>query len=98
MDVDLLVNPKIVGTADLETVDIPTIPFDDLPPSSTSAPAPPPAPKLVPNLEETGPIQLQGFDNFNAEAFAPVKTVKMSEEALQKKNTNFFVSLNVYLS
>lgn len=84
MDVDLLVNPKIVGTADLETIDIPTITFDDLP-SSSSAPAPPPAPKLVPSLEETGPIQLQGFDNFNAEAFAPVKTVKMSEEALQKE-------------
>ena len=85
MDVDLLVNPKIVGTADLETVDIPTITFDDIPAIST--PAPPPAPKLVPNLEETGPIHMQGFDNFNADAFAPapVKSVRMSEDVIQKE-------------
>lgn len=85
MDIDLLVNPKIAGTSDLETVDIPTITFDDVP--SVSAPAPP-APKLVPQLEETGPIQIQGFDNFNAEAFAPppqVRSVKMSEDVVQKE-------------
>ena len=83
MDIDLLVNPKIVGTADLETVDIPTITFDDIP----APPAPPPAPKLVPNLEETGPIHMQGFDNFNADAFAPAPTrsIKMSEDVLQKE-------------
>jgi len=83
MDIDLLVNPKVSGTVDLETVDIPTITFDDIP----SIPAPPPAPKLVPNLEETGPVQLQGFDNFNADAFAPapVKSVRMSDDVVQKE-------------
>ena len=44
MDVDLLVNPKIAGVADIETVDSPTLSFDDMP-ATTEAPAPPPAPK-----------------------------------------------------
>ena len=66
MDADLLVNPKIAtGVATLETVDIPTISFDDVP-----APSSPPAPKLVPSLDETGPIKLDGFDNFNADAYS----------------------------
>jgi hypothetical protein len=84
MDVDLLVNPSIVsGTATLETVDIPTLDFNDIP-------APPPAPsaegpRLVPSFEETGPVKLDGFDNFNAEAYAPTKTVKMSEDAVMKE-------------
>lgn len=83
MDVDLLVNPAITGTATLETVDIPTLDFSDAPP-----PAPaeaPPAPRLVPTLEETGPMRVDGFDNFNAEQFAPAKTVKMSDDALLKE-------------
>ena len=67
MDVDLLVNPAISGTATLETVDIPTIDFNDMA-APPSAEAPPP--KLVPSLEETGPIRLDGFDNFNAESCA----------------------------
>ena len=82
MDVDLLVNPNIMsGTATLETVDIPTLDFNDMPPPSSEAPAP----KLVPSFEETGPVKLDGFDNFNAEAYAPSKPVRMSEEALQKE-------------
>ena len=84
MEVDLLVNPNIVsGTATLETVDIPTLDFNDMP-----APTPAPisdGPRLVPSLEETGPIKLDGFDNFNAEAYAPTKTVKMSEDAVLKE-------------
>ena len=81
MDVDLLLNPSVVaGTATLETVDIPTITFDDAP-----APSEAPAPKLVPSLEETGPIKLDGFDNFNAEPYAPTKSVKMSDDALLKE-------------
>ena len=84
MDADLLVNPKIAtGVATLETIDIPTISFDDVP-----APAAPPAPKLVPSLEETGPIKLDGFDNFNADAYstpAPTRTVRMSEDAVMKE-------------
>ncbi len=81
MDVDLLVNPNMGGTATLETVDIPVLDFSD-------APAPvsePPAPKLVPSLEETGPIRLDGFDNFNAEPYAPARPVRMSEDAVLKE-------------
>ena len=83
MDVDLLVNPKIAtGIADLETVDIPTITFDDAPP------APPPGPKLVPSFEETGPVKIDGFENLNAEAYstpAPSKMVRMSDDAVLKE-------------
>lgn len=88
MEIDLLINPNIAsaGTATLESVDIPTLDFADLP-SSSSAPTEPPAPRLVPSFEETGPVKLDGFDNFNAEAYAPapMKSVKMSDEAVQKE-------------
>jgi hypothetical protein len=84
MDVDLLVNPKTAGVADLETVDIPTLSFDDAP--AASAPSgPPPAPKLVPSFDDSGPIKIDGFDNFNAEPYAPMKSVRMSDEALLKE-------------
>lgn len=83
MDVDLLINPKIGGIADMETIDLPTITFDDAPPATVSESAP--APKLVPSLEETGPVRMDGFDNFNAEPYAPTKQVKMSDEALLKE-------------
>jgi len=86
MDVDLLVNPTIAGVADIETVDSPTLSFDDMP-ATTEAPAPPPAPKLVPSFDEAGPIKMDGFDNFNAEAYAPAPTrsIRMSEEATMKE-------------
>jgi hypothetical protein len=85
MDVDLLVNPKVMGgIADVETVDIPTLNFDDIP-ANTSAPPPPPAPRLVPAAEETGPVSMGGFENFNAEPYAPVKSVRMSDDALLKE-------------
>ena len=85
MDVDLLVNPNIMsGTATLETVDIPTLDFSDMP-SMSGPPAEAPAPRLVPSFEETGPMKVDGFDNFNAESYAPSRSVKMSEEALQKE-------------
>ncbi len=84
MDVDLLVNPSVVsGTATLETVDIPTLTFEDAPPLAPSE-APPP-PKLVPSFEDTGPVKLDGFDNFNAAPYAPTKSVKMSDDALLKE-------------
>ena len=84
MDVDLLVNPSVVsGTATLETVDIPTLTFEDAPPLAPSEA--PPAPKLVPSLDETGPVHIDGFDNFNAAPYAPAKTVKMSDDALLKE-------------
>jgi hypothetical protein len=85
MDVDLLVNPNIMtaGTATLETVDIPTIDFNDMP--AMDAPAGPPAPRLVPSFEDTGPVKLDGFDNYNAEPYAPARSTKMTEEAVMKE-------------
>lgn len=82
MDVDLLINPKLAGTADVETVDIPTLNFEDVPVAVSSEP---PAPKLVPSLEETGPIRLDGIDNFNAEPYIPAAPKRMSEEAVQRE-------------
>ena len=78
MDVDLLINPQMGGVASLDTVDIPTLSFDDAPP-------PPPEPKLVPNFEETGPSRVNGFDNFNAEPYAPAAPKRVSEDALLKE-------------
>jgi hypothetical protein len=83
MDTDLLVNPKVVGMADIETVDIPTLEFTDTP-----APSAPAAPKLVPSFDETGPSKMDGFDNFNADAYstpAPTRSVRMSEDTLMKE-------------
>ena len=84
MDIDLLVNPKIAGIADLETVDLPTLSFDDMP-SMSGPPSAPSAPRLVPSLDETGPTRVDGFDNFNAEPYAPVRSIRMSDEAVQKE-------------
>ena len=83
MDIDLLVNPNMMsgGTATLETVDIPTIDFADI----GEAPAAPPAPRLVPSFEDTGPVKLDGFDNYNAESYAPARSTKMTEEAVMKE-------------
>ena len=79
MDVDLLINPQAAGIANLETVDLPTLTFDDVP-------APAPGPKLVPSSEDTGPVQMGGTMNFNAEPYAPsVAPRKMSDEALMKE-------------
>jgi len=81
MDVDLLVNPQSAGIANLETVDLPTLTFDEV-----SAPPPAPGPKLVPSSEETGPVSMGGTMNFNAEPYAPqVAPRKMSDEALMKE-------------
>jgi len=86
MDADLLVNPKIAtGVANLETIDIPTLTFDDAP---APAPSVAPAPKLVPSFDEAGPVKLDGLDNFNADAYstpAPSKIVRMSDDAVQKE-------------
>ena len=82
MDIDLLINPKIAGTADLETVDIPTLNFEDV---SAPTMSEPPAPKLVPSFDETGPIKLDGLDNFNAEPYVPSAPKRMSEESVQRE-------------
>ena len=79
MDTDLLVNPKMGGMADLETIDIPTLNFDELPAPEA------PAPRLVASFEETGPIKLDGLENFNAEPYAPVAPKRMSEEAIHHR-------------
>jgi hypothetical protein len=80
MDVDLLVNPQSAGIAHLETVDLPTITFDDV------VPGPAPGPKLVPSSEDTGPISMGGMNNFNAEPYAPSVTPrKVSDEAMMKE-------------
>lgn len=82
MDVDLLINPKIAGTAELDTVDIPTISFEDVSAPVINEPA---APRLVPSFEDTGPIKLDGLDNFNAEPYVPAAPRRMSEEAVQRE-------------
>ena len=79
MDVDLLINPRMGGTAELETIDIPTMNFEDI-----SAPTVP-EPRLVPSFEDTGPIKMDGLDNFNAEQYAPVAPKRMSDENLQRE-------------
>jgi hypothetical protein len=82
MDIDLLINPKIAGTAELDTVDIPTISFEDVSAPTISEPS---APKLVPSFEETGPIRIDGMDNFNAEPYMPSVPKRMSEETVQRE-------------
>ena len=82
MDVDLLINPRMGGTAELETIDIPTMNFEDI---SSSAPQEFAAPRLVPSFEETGPVKIDGLDNFNAESYAPVAPKRMSDENLQRE-------------
>jgi hypothetical protein len=68
--------------ANIETVDIPTLDFNDVPAAPSA-----PAPKLVPSFEETGPVKVDGFDNFNAEPYAPApsRSIKMNDEALMKE-------------
>jgi hypothetical protein len=81
----LLINPSAMsgGTATLETVDIPMFDIGDAP--SMEAPAAPSAPRLVPSFEDTGPVKMDGFDNYNAEPYAPAKSSKMTDEAVMKE-------------
>jgi len=82
METDLLVNPRVVGgIANLESVEMPTLDFTDMPSSS----APPAAPSLVPNFETTGPGQVDGLDNLNAGAYTSTKPIRMSDEVLMKE-------------
>jgi len=80
MDTDLLVNHNMGGMANLETVDIPSLQFEEMAPTETI-----PQPKLVPSFEDTGPIRLDGIDNFNAESYAPAPPKRMSEESVIKE-------------
>ncbi len=83
--IDLLSNPAIMsGTATLETIDIPTISFDDIAPITIDST---PAPKLVPSFEDSGPVNIGGFNNFNAEAYAPAPAPvrRVSDEVVLKE-------------
>ena len=63
---------------ELDSIDIPT-----LAPETFSAPS---APKLIPSLDETGPIQFGGLDNMNAAPYlGDVAPRRMNEEALMKE-------------
>jgi hypothetical protein len=66
MDTDLLVNPKVMGTTSLESIDLPTLNFDDVGSGSSA-----PAPKLVTSFEDSGPAVVDGMPNFNAEPYVP---------------------------
>lgn len=79
MDIDLLINPKMGGTADLDTVEIPMMNFEDVSVAQVSEP------RLVPSFEDTGPIRIDGLDNFNADSYAPVAPRRVSEETLQRE-------------
>ena len=67
------------GTAELDTVDIPTLSFEDVSAPTISEP------KLVPSFEDTGPIKIDGMDNFNAEPYVPAAPRRVSEETLQRE-------------
>ena len=80
METDLLVNPKLMGgTTNVESIDLPMLDFNDI--GSSEAPMPPMGPRLVPTLEETGPTQLGGLSNLNAEAYmTPSAPSRMSDD------------------
>lgn len=63
-------------------VDIPTLNFEDVSAPVIGEPA---GPRLVPSIEETGPIRMDGLDNFNAEPYIPAAPKRMSEEATQRE-------------
>jgi len=80
METDLLVNPKLMGgTTNVESIDLPMLDFNDI--GSSEAPMPPMGPRLVPTLEETGPTQMGGMSNLNAEAYmTPSAPSRMSDD------------------
>jgi hypothetical protein len=80
METDLLVNPKLMGgTTNVESIDLPMLDFNDI--GSSEAPMPPMGPRLVPTLEETGPTQMGGLSNLNAEAYmTPSAPSRMSDD------------------
>jgi hypothetical protein len=83
METDLLVNPKMMGggMANIETIDLPTINFEEF-----SAPPPPAPPNLVPSFESVGPEVVDGMRNFNAEPYSSAPQVKhVSDDAMMRE-------------
>jgi len=78
---DFLTNTKISES----NMDLPDMATVELPSFGDSEPAP--APRLVPSLNETGPIRTSdGLENMNADAFFPSQSSrKMSEEFVMKE-------------
>lgn len=78
MDTDLLVNPKMMGgISNLESIDLPTLEFNDVGSSVPDIPAP----RLVPTIEETGPTYMGGMANLNAEPYmTPAAPSRMSDD------------------
>jgi len=75
METDLLVNPKFMGTTNVESIDLPTIDFNDVSIPEISGP------KLVPTIEETGPTHVGGMANLNAEPYmTPSAPMRMSDD------------------
>jgi hypothetical protein len=82
---DLLLNASAIGDVKLPTLESVSLNFPDF---NEPTPGPAPAPKLVPSVEEIGPIKSwDGVENLNADAYLkPVRTgPTMSEEALMKE-------------
>jgi hypothetical protein len=78
---DMFSNSKITES----NIDLPDMATVELPSFGESESAP--APRLVPSLDETGPIRTSdGLENMNAEAFFPSQSSrKMSEEFVMKE-------------
>jgi len=78
---DMFSNSKITES----NMDLPDMATVELPSFGDSEPAP--APRLIPSLDETGPMRTSdGLENMNAEAFFPSQSSrKMSEEFVMKE-------------
>jgi hypothetical protein len=86
METDLLVNPKMMGgMTNLESVELPTLDFNDI--GGGEAPPPPPqGPRLVPTIEETGPTHMGGMANLNAEPYmTPAAPARMSDDHVMRE-------------
>jgi hypothetical protein len=64
-----------MGTTNVESIDLPTIDFNDVSIPEISGP------KLVPTIEETGPTHVGGMANLNAEPYmTPSAPMRMSDD------------------
>jgi hypothetical protein len=86
METDLLVNPNMMagGMANIETIDLPTLNFEEF--GGSSAPAAPAPPNLVPSFENVGPEVVGGMRNFNAESYSAAPQIKhVSDDAMMRE-------------